>query len=70
MIMLRTMERFLKEERGIETPETVTGAWLKERKLPLFVECACCETSMLIFSAMVNDEGFCFCPSCAGEDEE
>ena len=40
--------------------------WCKERGLPVVVSCTCCEGTLLIFNAFVDEEDHTYCPSCAG----
>lgn len=64
--MMRTAETYIFEERGIEMPKgNIPGSWFVENDLPMIVECACCRMTMTLPSAMIADDGSCFCPSCA-----
>ena len=64
--MLRTAETWILEEMGVEMPKgNINGAWFAENQLPMVVECACCGTTMMLPSAMVDDDGFVFCRTCA-----
>ena len=36
-----------------------------EEDLPMIVSCSCCETTMVLPSAMVDDDGYIYCGSCA-----
>lgn len=66
--MLRTAKNFIKEEMGIELPEgTINGSWFDEHNLPVIVRCTCCGTTMVLPSAMVDEDGTTYCSSCAGE---
>ena len=40
--------------------------WCKGRGLPVVVSCTCCEGTLLIFNAFVDEEDYTYCPSCAG----
>lgn len=64
--MLRTAEKYLKEEMGIEMPrEEISGAWFEENGLPMIVSCQCCHTTMALPSAMIDEDGNIFCKNCA-----
>lgn len=64
--MFRTAEVWIFEEMGVKMPEgSINGAWFAENELPMVVECSCCETTMMLPSAMVDREGYIFCRSCA-----
>lgn len=69
--MMKTAERYIFEEMRIEMPKgEVPDSWFAENGLPMIVECSCCGTMMTLPAAMVDDDGNCYCPSCACEDEE
>lgn len=64
--MMRTAEQYLREEMGIEMPEgTVDGSWFAEHHLPMVVRCTCCDMTMALPSAVIDDDGTIFCSSCA-----
>ena len=64
-----SFEQYLKD-RNIEVPEgNVTGDWFAHHGYPMVVRCCCCEMSMAIFSAWVDDEGYTYCGDCAGVSE-
>ena len=45
------------------------GNWYMEQGFPMVVSCTCCESTLLLPSAYLDDEGYIYCPSCAGADE-
>lgn len=64
---VRTAKQWIKEVLNIEMPsDTISGEWFANNHLPMIVRCTCCEMSMALPSAMVNDEGEIFCLSCVG----
>ena len=68
MTMLRTAETYIFEEMGIKMPKgNISGSWFAENRLSMIVRCACCDTSMALPSAMIDDDGTIYCPSCVGE---
>jgi len=59
------------EERGIEVPEhEISGAWFSKHGFPMVVRCSCCDMTMALPSAWIDDEGYTFCGSCADVEEE
>ena len=69
--MMRTAERYIFEEMGVEMPkDNIPGSWFAENALPMIVECACCGMTMALPSAMIVDDGSCFCSSCAEECDQ
>ena len=65
--MMRTAEKYIKEEMGIEFPKgNISGSWFAEHGLPMIVSCTCCESTMALPSAMIDEDGRIYCSSCAG----
>lgn len=63
---MKTAKEWVKENRGIEIPAgEVDMEWFIENKLPMVVSCSCCGTTMVLLSAMVDDDGYICCGSCA-----
>ena len=59
------------KEKGIEIPEkTIPGSWFREHGYPMVVRCSCCEMTMAIPSAWIDDEGYTYCGDCADVEEE
>ena len=62
---MRTAQQWIKEVLNIEMPSgKISGEWFMENNLPMIVKCTCCEMSMALPSAMINNEGEIFCPGC------
>ena len=65
----REAKIWIKEEMNIELPkDNIPGSWFAENHLPMIVRCTCCDTSMVLPSARIDDDGEIYCPSCAGEE--
>lgn len=65
----QTAEQWLKKAMNIEMPKgQIKGEWFFANDLPMVVRCQCCESTMILPSAMIDDEGNIFCRSCIGED--
>ena len=39
-----------------------------EYGLPMIVRCTCCETTMALPNAYIDDEGYTYCTNCKGDD--
>lgn len=66
---MRTIKEYLLETRNLEIPkEEVSGEWFTKHNLPMVVSCKCCEMSMILFSASVDEDGYCYCEGCAREE--
>ena len=64
---VRTAKQWIKEVLNIEMPNgDIGGEWFAENDLPMIVKCTCCEMSMALPSALVNDAGETFCQNCVG----
>ena len=69
--MMRTAEKFVFEEMGIEMPiGSVPASWFDENHLPPLIECSGCGTIVTFESAMIDDDGLCYCSSCGCADDE
>ena len=67
--MLRTAEKYIWEEMGIEMPEGgIDGKWFAENDLPMVVQCTDCGATMILPSALIDDEGCCYCSCCVSEE--
>lgn len=63
---MKTAKEWILEKRGIEIPsEKVSAEWYLNHNIPMIVACRCCETTMFVHSAMVDDDGYAYCSSCA-----
>lgn len=66
---MKKFKDWYKDVAGVE-PDYETAQnkllWCQERGLPVVVSCTCCEGTLLIFNAFVDEEDHTYCPSCAG----
>lgn len=64
---MKTFKRYCEENLGIEFPKsnTISGGWFASHGLPMIVACSCCEMTMALPSAMIDEHGHCFCSNCA-----
>lgn len=52
---------------GEQIPEQIISAgWFADHGLPMIVHCTCCETTMALPSAWVDDDDCVYCRDCAG----
>lgn len=66
---MKTFKQWLKDKYNEEMPKgTVNAEWFFERGLPMIVECACCEMTMALPSALIDDNGKVYCSDCGGDD--
>ena len=67
--MLRTAEKYIWEEMGVEMPKgEISGEWFAENDLPMVVQCTECGMTMILPSALIDDEGCCYCAGCVDEE--
>ena len=67
--MLRTAEKYIWEEMGVEMPKSeIPASWFAEQCLPMVVECTHCGMTMALPSALVDDDGNCYCHGCVDEE--
>lgn len=56
--------------RWNDIPEgNIPASWFAYHDLPIMVRCSCCEMSMVLPSAWVDDNGYTFCRDCADVSE-
>ena len=66
---MKTFYEYVRD-RGIDIPENnIPGSWFQEHGYPMVVRCACCEMTMAIPSALIDEEGYTFCANCASNRE-
>ena len=70
--MVRTFKTWFKDNfPEIEIPKgEVPGTWFSEHNLPMVVRCTCCETTMVLFSAVIDDDDYIYCANCRGDELE
>ena len=67
---MKTFKEWYKEVSGKEISDDTLhdGNWFMERGLPMAVSCTCCESTLLLPGAYLDDEDYIYCSSCAGAD--
>lgn len=48
----------------------IPGAWFQKNGLPMVVACYHCGMTMASPTAMIDEQGFAFCPTCAEVEED
>ena len=67
---MKTFRNFIKDEFGIEMPkDNIPGSWFVENHLSMIVACTCCGTTMSSPSALIDDDGYCYCSDCGRWEE-
>ena len=68
---MTTFSKFIANRYGIEMPSgDIPGSWFVENGLPMIVACSCCGTTMASPWSLVDEDGNCYCGSCADVEEE
>lgn len=49
--------------------DNIPGSWFVENHLPMIVRCTCCEMTMALPSAWIDEDGNTYCAECAGMEE-
>lgn len=63
---MKAFKDYIKDNYNLTMPEpTVSGDWFTENGLPMIVACTCCGMTMAAPSAMIDDDGQCYCSNCA-----
>lgn len=67
---MKTFRNFIKDEFNLEMPsDYIPGSWFSKNGLPIMVACTCCGSTMVSPSALIDEDGQCYCSSCAGEED-
>ena len=66
---MKTFTKWLKENYNEEMPKgDVNAEWFVKRDLPMIVHCSCCEMTMALPNAYIDDKGYTYCSNCKGDD--
>lgn len=67
---MKTFRAYIHDEFGIEVPhDSIPGTWFSENGIPMVVSCSCCGMTMASPSALIDEDGCCYCSSCGGTTE-
>ena len=67
---MKTFRTYILDEFGIEVPhDNIPETWFYENGLPRVVACASCGMTIASPSALIDENGFCYCSSCGGTTE-
>lgn len=68
---MKTFFDWYKDVSGGQEPpqKEITEEWFRERGLPMLVDCTCCGATMALPTAYIDEDGYTFCPMCAGMEE-
>ncbi len=62
---MKTFSAYILDEFGIEVPHgNIPGTWFSENGIPMVVSCTCCGMTMASPSALIDEDGCCYCSSC------
>ena len=68
---MTTFRNFIASRYKLEMPSgDIPGTWFAENGLPMIVACTCCGTTMASPWCWVDNNGNCYCGSCAGAEED
>ena len=66
---MKSFMEYAKDRFGDVPEKEISGAWFSKHSLPMVVRCACCEMTMALPSAYIDDDGYTFCSDCADVSE-
>lgn len=68
---MTTFRNYILKNYGIEMPDDIIpGTWFSEHGLPMIVACTCCGSTMSSPSALIDEDGSCYCSSCGGAEDD
>ena len=62
---MKTFIQYWKDRSNEDIPNEIPGTWFSERGLPMIVACCCCGMTMALPSAVISDDEYIYCESCA-----
>lgn len=64
--MPRTFKTWFEENHpGVNIPGgDIPASWFSDNELPMIVRCSCCDTTMIVFSAIIDDDDYVYCSNC------
>lgn len=67
---MKTFRAYIHDEFGVEVPNgNIPGSWFSENGIPMVVSCTCCGMTMASPSALIDEDGCCYCSSCGDTTE-
>lgn len=63
---MKSFEEYAKDRFDDVPEDVIPGEWFAKHGLPMVVRCACCEMTMALPSAWIDDYGYTLCSDCAG----
>lgn len=67
---MKSFREYVEQVLGTEMPHgNISGDWFVKYGIPLIVRCRCCDMTMAIPSAWIDDEGYTYCANCADIEE-
>lgn len=68
---MKSFKEWYKAVSGKDLPDTQlhNGNWFAAEGLPIVVSCTCCESTLLLPGAYLDDEDYIYCPNCAEIEE-
>lgn len=63
---MKTFQEWFKANRSEEFPEgDINGSWFVEHNIPMVVQCTCCDMTLCVVNAHIDNYGNTFCGSCS-----
>lgn len=68
---MTTFRNYIAANFGLELPNgDIPASWFIENGLPMIVHCTCCGSTMASPCAWIDREGYTYCGSCVGEEDD
>lgn len=67
---MKTAREYLAEHnpeftKATEGLDSIPGSLFQQHGVPMVVACTHCQMTMAVFSALIDEDGRCFCGDCA-----
>lgn len=68
---MKSFKEYIESHGYEKVPESnIPAVWFKRNFLPMVVRCTCCEMTMALPSAWMDDNGYTYCADCAGVNKD
>lgn len=68
---MKSFKEYIESHEYEKMPKNnISGSWFIQNHLPMVVRCCCCNMTMALPSAWIDDEGYTYCRNCAEVEKE
>ena len=66
---MKTFKKWIRDELGLDLTDqkSLGGNWFAEHGIPMIVSCTCCNDTLNVANAVIDEDKNCFCRECGEE---